>query len=436
MTAPRRIAVIFAGLLAAPLLAADPSHVPLPDEGTYDLNAALARRLLRDGLPKDSAKLKDIMEQLEKAGLGKAGDLQELAKDPRIKEMMKDPALRQRAEEMLRNQAGQGPIDPKRITDLFKGGGPGPQGGAPEFDKNRLPRPGRLPNPPAPGEGPPRLPPDIGPGRNTPENTAPPPESFRPATGGNTERAPDTLSASPPAEQPRDSRMQDLAGRLERFVGPLGHSPAVREALRDLGKLRLGSGTSGLNTDTLTRQFERFGDYADRTGAFWNRNVAPNADFRMPSFNSPNMSGSSFPSAPRAPSVGGSGVSAPGGDSWIPVVALGLLAFAGLLYWRFMTGEAVPTAGRDPSLGPWPVDPNGVSTRGQLVQAFEYLTVLRCGRVARVWNHRVVGGEIRADRLAGLYEKARYSPPAEPLTESDLSAARRDLTQLAGKSSA
>jgi hypothetical protein len=156
----------------------------------------------------------------------------------------------------------------------------------------------------------------------------------------------------------------------------------------------------------------------------------------MPSFNGPGVSAPSM-TAPRAPSVGRvGGVSAPGGDSWLPVIALGMIAFAGLLYWRFMTGEATLTANRDPSLGPWPVDPNAVSTRGQLVQAFEYLSVLLCGRGARVWNHRVVGGEIRADRLAGLYEKARYAPPAEPLTEADLSAARRDLSQLAGKSSA
>src|SRR5258708_22609448 len=122
--------------------------------------------------------------------------------------------------------------------------------------------------------------------------------------------------------------MQDWAGGLEKVVGPLGKSPAVRDALRDLGKMRLGTGGSGVNTDPLSRQFERLGTYADRTGGFWNRNVAPAGNLRMPSFNGPGVSAPTMPRT-RAPSVGGrmGGVSAPGADSWLPVIALGVIAF-------------------------------------------------------------------------------------------------------------
>jgi hypothetical protein len=38
--------------------------------------------------------------------------------------------------------------------------------------------------------------------------------------------------------------------------------------------------------------------------------------------------------------------------------------------------------------------------------------------------------------LARLYERARYAPEAEPLTQQDLATARRDLCMLAGVATA
>ena len=41
-----------------------------------------------------------------------------------------------------------------------------------------------------------------------------------------------------------------------------------------------------------------------------------------------------------------------------------------------------------------------------------------------------------AERLARLYEQAKYAPPEEPLTEAELADARGDLSYLAGVAAA
>jgi hypothetical protein len=66
---------------------------------------------------------------------------------------------------------------------------------------------------------------------------------------------------------------------------------------------------------------------------------------------------------------------------------------------------------------------------------------LLLGRRAQCWNHREIAGRLGGDaaekqraaiELAAVYEKARYAPNDEPLEESALAAARRDLCYLAG----
>src|SRR5581483_12253552 len=110
-------------------------------------------------------------------------------------------------------------------------------------------------------------------------------------------------------------------------------------------------------------------------------------------------------------------------------------------------------------LGPWPVDPAAIKTREELIQAFEYLSLLNLGPAARNWNHLAIADGLRntrpsavpstaalerstpasgaaADELASLYEQARYAPPSDPLPDTALITARRDLCLLAGVSSA
>jgi hypothetical protein len=94
-------------------------------------------------------------------------------------------------------------------------------------------------------------------------------------------------------------------------------------------------------------------------------------------------------------------------------------------------------------LGPWPIAPGAVSTREQLVRAFEYLALLTLGRRARSSHHLEVaaqlgqkGGDLAheqaAESLARLYEQARYAPTWEQLGPDQLQAARRHLCFLAG----
>jgi len=96
-------------------------------------------------------------------------------------------------------------------------------------------------------------------------------------------------------------------------------------------------------------------------------------------------------------------------------------------------------------LGPWPVRPEAVRTRDELVRAFEYLALLLLGPAARTRNHEEIAAGLgeqdvsrraAAERLAGLYEQARYAPPDEVLPDTDLAAARADLSLLAGVAAA
>jgi hypothetical protein len=83
-----------------------------------------------------------------------------------------------------------------------------------------------------------------------------------------------------------------------------------------------------------------------------------------------------------------------------------------------------------------------VASRADLIRAFEYLSLARCGEAARSWHHRAIaerlGGAEEERRtaaagLARLYEQARYAPADHP--EPDWTAARRPLTFLAGTGS-
>jgi hypothetical protein len=172
------------------------------------------------------------------------------------------------------------------------------------------------------------------------------------------------------------------------------------------------------------------------------------------------------PRAPAVPRVGGSlsSASSPGlassgkglGLILLWVVAVGVLA---LLLWkvgaRYRLGREERRGWR---LGPWPVDPRAVTTRADLVRAFEYLALLCLGPAARTRHHLELaerlgndpapaqpgaasGGETgrrraAAEELARLYEQARYAPEDEPLSAGELRAARRDLCYLAGVSAA
>jgi hypothetical protein len=150
----------------------------------------------------------------------------------------------------------------------------------------------------------------------------------------------------------------------------------------------------------------------------------------LPSLTRPDFS----PSAPALPTTSSLGTLA----VWLLCLGLTALALWQASRWLNLTGPA--RSAEAARLGPWPVDPGLVSTRSELVQAFDYLAVLTLGPKARVWHHRAVGRALAgraapqanaALRLADLYEQARYTEGAETLGADDRDEARRALTQLA-----
>jgi hypothetical protein len=97
-------------------------------------------------------------------------------------------------------------------------------------------------------------------------------------------------------------------------------------------------------------------------------------------------------------------------------------------------------ASERPNLGPWPVRPEAVSTRAELIAAFDYLALWTLGLAAKSWNHQAVARRwcdaapacaASAQHLAELYEEARYTIGAEELPEALRERARQSLVRLA-----
>jgi hypothetical protein len=111
-----------------------------------------------------------------------------------------------------------------------------------------------------------------------------------------------------------------------------------------------------------------------------------------------------------------------------------------VLLWRLLTRATTRDVQAALRRSVWPLPPGEVSTRQQLIQAFEHLALVVLGPGARTTNHRDIANELgatparthAADELATLYERARYDPVEGELPDADLVAARRDLCFLAG----
>ena len=174
------------------------------------------------------------------------------------------------------------------------------------------------------------------------------------------------------------------------------------------------------------------GDFASVVG---NWHLPPLPDIHLP------FGGDSHPDS--GSSSSSPGVSAEGtGMAFFWVLVLIVLA---LFLWKgkelFIPSAKKPAG--DWKLGPWPVRPEGVRTRSDLIKAFEYLAFLVLGLAAQPRNHLELasnlaatgnepGSPAAADRLARLYERARYAPTEEALPDDELRAARHDLAFLAG----
>jgi hypothetical protein len=137
-----------------------------------------------------------------------------------------------------------------------------------------------------------------------------------------------------------------------------------------------------------------------------------------------------LPTAPSPPT--------PSGNVWLFILIVLALLAAG---WYWLRRQRSAKAAVAPAyLGPWPVQPDAVSNRAELVRAFDYLALLSLGLDVRTWNHLAIARQWTAKApacteashaLALLYEQARYTDGGDALTEPQRDAARRSLLMLA-----
>jgi hypothetical protein len=255
---------------------------------------------------------------------------------------------------------------------------------------------------------------------------------------------PPPVTPPPQPQEPRpNQRTREMGRWLERNFG---ESEAVHNMVRDLSKLM----TEGGKSEKLFSWLPDWKADPQAMGSWAERNLGFLKDVKLPDlktggFKMPSVGGGSRPSfGGGGSSSGGGGFSGGGGSSgsWIGLVIIVLLGAAGVavamvLARRDAARKAMQA--RPGGLGPWPVDPALISSRAELVKAFDYLSLVKCGEVARVWNHRTIAGEMgapglpqreAAGTLASFYEHARYAPLDEDLTDAEYAEARRRFRVL------
>jgi hypothetical protein len=365
---------------------------------------------------------KDLLKQLTRDKLTEQ-QLRFLdANSDKIKALLRDPRFQELLEDSLAARKQGQPLSDKQI-ETFK-----------NLADNRL-DPAALP--PEPNATP------------APVGAAQDGEKAQPQSGDDN-RAEPTLPPLQPggASEPKQSWLDRQLGRFANAVvdelNNAENSEALQNALRSLGGLKDGADGSqqldlgGLwNSATedmaswVSSKWDVPGELSEVPAAFYHelRSAIPEVG------NSVNGALARLPNDPLTSP--GSGVRA---DAVAWVVSALMLAAIG---WQLLGRRVAAIRRADAEqLGPWPVEPGAVTSRDDLVRAFEYLAVLRLGAGARSSNHLAVAsrlgedepesaGRAAADELARLYERARYAPEPGPLQESELDAARRDLTLLA-----
>jgi hypothetical protein len=274
-----------------------------------------------------------------------------------------------------------------------------------------------------------------------PKIDTPPPASVTPPPSP----APAPVGPAPLPQEKQDRFRDWLKVAMDRAQhsktgDALRESPAWQQALDDLqlslkpapadrGPWGLEKLTGGLISPDKPRLPES--NPLERLSKFKTPNL-PQWNWQLPAMPQPALPPISAPSLPSASAFGTLA-------AWL--LAIGLIA---VLLWqasRWLKFAEPSMRSAAQRLGPWPVDPQRVSTRAELVQAFDYLALLVLGSQARTSNHNAVARSfaeqdatcsVAAGQLAALYEQARYVDGTDPLPSSDRDQARRLLNQLAG----
>lgn len=284
-------------------------------------------------------------------------------------------------------------------------------------------------------------------GQLLPNGSAPPPQAPTPqadaANGG---------SSLPPLAPPEPSwfdRMQDettkwamdqlddMGGDVVSAFLELGNTEQggpIAELLREMQKPDFAGGTLNEPLMGLAQSLPKMGELLNEQRGLWDEMRSIFRDTRTPSL--PNLSVSKPAASTDNESV------------WTPMLLVLSLPILLLFLVRRMKARTNAGSGRDAwHLGSWPIAPNEVATRRDLVLAFEYVALLRLGVSAGACHHRALAERLgtqdgdnparrlAADMLAWLYEKARYAPVGETLSQDELHDARNALCLLAGVTS-
>ncbi|MFO0808411.1 MAG: hypothetical protein U0746_07295 [Gemmataceae bacterium] len=231
--------------------------------------------------------------------------------------------------------------------------------------------------------------------------------------------------------------LADWAERMNKSKAaePLKNSPAFKGMLADITKAGLDTLKNG-NGEGMDAQFARWQDRWQAISA-WLPSEVPSAlkdrinniEMPVPENWSPHFdTPSGFGSLP-APAVG----------STASIVQIAAYLGAGAAIFvliRRMWGRTTIATRRRRELAR-SID-GTLAGRADVIRAFETLTLMRHGDSARAWHHRASAAGFpaderdAADRLASLYETARYAPGAPEPTTDELVTARRDIARLAG----
>lgn|GEM_PF-2454304 len=303
------------------------------------------------------------------------------------------------------------------------------------------------------------VPPVVGGTNNKDDSSTPSPD------GQNSNVAPappipNPEALEPPQPPPNSALSRGVMSWARRFDPSLTDSPALRNAVRELSR-HVGENDPRWqklsdSAAAMKERWSKFGEslhlerFAPKRGIPWPQRWK---GLSLPGWN--RLQGNAervFSAAPTRKLVTAAGGSS---KSWQGVLAGVVLGLLGVILWNVLlrNSRREDAARARFKLGPWPVDPASVANRAELVRAFEYLSLLWLGDVARNWNHEMIAAQLgqktkpegdaaplldlvaqqhAADALAALYERARYAPATELLPDEALRTARRDLTFLAG----
>jgi hypothetical protein len=232
----------------------------------------------------------------------------------------------------------------------------------------------------------------------------------------------------------------DIIGALTELAETAEGAP-LAELLRKMKQPDFSSGPLVEEAAGLSRYLPKLDEFLHEQRGAWDeiRSIFEHAPV-------PSLPG--IGSAPAAPSAASPG----GGEGWgagsVALLAMGVLL---VLVWKMAgrTKEGGHGAAEPWRLGPWPVAPGAVSSRAEVIRAFEYLVLLCLGPSSSTCHHHELANRLAqrlpdesarrheaAQRLADLYEQARYAPPTESLSPDELGDARAALSFLAGVTTA